>query len=221
MTIDKNRTSDGYSNLAGGMDSGISPSEIRVNQVAFAINATMRGSFIGPRPGYNRRALQFPDSSGSTDAALQSRFETGKFQGAKPYRKADGDDAIMIAISGRMYKVDIGKGFSVQDITIPGDPNSSLLEFTWMEQAEEFFVMQDGNSAPYIFNGAFARRAAPNEIPTGTVMAYVMGRLWIASPNRRPPKTCSVSRSRGFGPRRPAARVSDRRENQFPTADSG
>lgn len=185
MTSDKNRTSDGYGPLTGGMDSGISPSEIRSNQVAFAVNATMRGSFIAPRPGFNRRTLQFPSASGANDPALQSSFEAGKFQGAKPYRKADGDDTIMIAISGRMFKVDIGKGFQVQDITIPGNPNSSLLEFTWMEQAEEFFVMQDGNSAPYIFNGAFARRGTPSEIPTGTVMAYVMGRLWIASPNRR------------------------------------
>lgn len=185
MTKDLNRTSDGYKTLEGGMDAGISPDQIRANQTALAINATMRGNYIKPRPGYNKRALQFLNASGTNDADLSSSFESGKFQGSKRYRMPSGNDAIMVAVSGRMFMIDITKGFKVQDITIPGDPNSSLLEYTWMEQGEEFFVMQDGNSSPYIFDGAFARRAGPAEIPTGTAMAYVMGRLWIASPDRR------------------------------------
>jgi hypothetical protein len=178
MVKDPRRLSDGFTELSGGCDSGLSPSIIRPNQVAFAVNAQMRGGFIKPRPGINHRVLQFP-------GIKSSLFEDGKFQGAKTYRTATGDDVLMAAISGRMFKVDIADQFSVQDITIPASPNSSLLEYTFMEQAENFFIMQDGVSAAYIFDGASARRTQPGEIPTGTVMNYQLGRLWIASPDRR------------------------------------
>ncbi len=178
MIKDPGRTSDGFTELSGGMDSGVAPSIIRQNQVANMVNATVRGVFIKPRPGMNKRLLKFPGLEPSS-------FEDGKFQGAKAYRTSSGDDVLMAAISGRMFKVDIADQFTVQDVTIPGNPNSSLLEQVWMEQAEEFFIMQDGVSAAYIFNGASARRAVVGEIPTGTVMSYTMGRLWIASPDRR------------------------------------
>ena len=185
-TRDPRRLTDGFTTLDGGVDSGISPSLIGQNQIASAINAQMRGGFIKPRPGVNKRTLQFPGFEAST-------FEDGKFQGARRYLTNSGDDVLMASIGGHIFRIDVANGFIVQDVTITKsttptvvyDPNSSILEYVWMEQAEEFFVVQDGVSAPYIYNGASARRAGPTEIPTGTVMAYVMGRLWIASPNRR------------------------------------
>lgn len=191
MTRDPKRITDGFFSLEGGMDSGLAPSIIRSNQVALAINATMRGAFIKPRPGVNKRTLRFIDGFGDPDGVLQGVFEDRKFQGAKAYRTTSGDDVLMAAVGGRMWKIDIANNYLVADVTIgagpgiSGDPNSSILEYNWMEQAEEFFIMQDGVSSPYIFNGSSARRATPTEIPVGTVMAYVMGRLWIASPDRR------------------------------------
>ncbi len=178
MTKDPRRISDGFTTLQDGCDSGLAPSLIKPTQVASAVNAQMRGGYIKPRPGVNKRTLNFP----GIDSAL---FEDAKFQGAHRYLTSSGNDVLMAAIGGRMFKIDIANQFKVQDITIPGSPNSSLLEFTWMAQGEDFFIMQDGVSSAYIFDGASARRATPYEIPTGTVMAYVMGRFWIASPDRR------------------------------------
>lgn len=60
------------------------------------------------------------------------------------------------------------------------DVNNAYRWQVWMEQAEDFLIIQDGQSAPIIYNGSAARRAADDEVPTGTVMAYGLGRLWVA-----------------------------------------
>lgn len=63
-------------------------------------------------------------------------------------------------------------------------PNSSLLSRTWMQQAETYFLIQNGSGACIIYDGATARRAVRNglklEVPTGTAMAYWQGRIWVA-----------------------------------------
>jgi hypothetical protein len=60
------------------------------------------------------------------------------------------------------------------------DVNNSYRWKAWMEQAEDFMVIQDGQSSPIIYNGSEARRASVDEVPVGTVMAYGLGRLWVA-----------------------------------------
>lgn len=63
------------------------------------------------------------------------------------------------------------------------DPNSQNLGICYMVQAEDFLIAQDGISRPFIFDGGSSRRSMTekNEVPTGTVMAYGIGRLWIAT----------------------------------------
>jgi hypothetical protein len=61
-----------------------------------------------------------------------------------------------------------------------GDRNNAYRWTVWMEQAEDFMIIQDGQATPIIYNGSVARRATANEVPTGTVMAYGLGRLWVA-----------------------------------------
>ena len=62
------------------------------------------------------------------------------------------------------------------------DQNSSILTKVWMQQADRFLIIQDGFSRAIIFDGGIVRRADPArlEVPTGTVMAYGLGRLWVA-----------------------------------------
>lgn len=76
------------------------------------------------------------------------------------------------------------------------DRNSSTRPRAWLEQAEDFMVIQDGQSKPLIYDGAVLRRADSEgltgsliagttdrfvrEVPVGTVMAYSNGRLWVA-----------------------------------------
>lgn len=63
------------------------------------------------------------------------------------------------------------------------DRNSTDRPLVWMEQAEEWLVIQDGLNAPILHNGSTTRRAnkIANEVPTGTVMVYneEIGRLCV------------------------------------------
>lgn len=80
---------------------------------------------------------------------------------------------------GRVFRTNI-EDFSVQEITIPGDPNPSNIQIAWMLQAENFLIVQDGQSKPLIWNGGSAQRATQNQIPVASQMAYYMGRVWLA-----------------------------------------
>ena len=55
------RYTDGSVTFDGGIDSGVMPSEVDKNQVAFAVNVNFREGFISPRPGARRgRACSLP-----------------------------------------------------------------------------------------------------------------------------------------------------------------
>lgn len=66
------------------------------------------------------------------------------------------------------------------------DPNSQDLGISYMIQAEDFLIAQDGLSKPFIFDGGSSRRSMTEarEVPVGTIMAYGIGRLWVAIPGR-------------------------------------
>ena len=66
------------------------------------------------------------------------------------------------------------------------DPNSSTKDLGWSAQAGDYFVYQDNQSLPIIFDGASSRRSVPSqrEVPVGNVMAYAHGRLIVARPDR-------------------------------------
>lgn len=61
------------------------------------------------------------------------------------------------------------------------DANSPDMPLAWFVQAEQYMIIQDDQSSPIIFDGSMSRRAKrPDEIPTGSCMAYAGGRIWIA-----------------------------------------
>jgi hypothetical protein len=67
------------------------------------------------------------------------------------------------------------------------DVNSPILPINWGIQAENYFVLQDNQSLPIIFNGSLARRSnqSLSEVPVGNVMCYCQGRLTVALPDRQ------------------------------------
>lgn len=173
------RISDGIANVERGVNSGLAPDLLPRNQLAFAVNMTVRGGFAGTRPGRRKDSLDFDD-----DEDLQSAFEDGLFQEAEyfsPLMTREGQ--IIASISGRFFLIRPGSygswSATVQEIT-PTVANSPVLEQAWMVQAEDFMVIQDGESFPIIYDGTTARRANSDEVPIGTRMAYGMGRLWVA-----------------------------------------
>src|SRR5688572_30600887 len=168
---------DGFSTLHRGVNSGRIPSLLNRDQVAFAINAVFRGGYGQQRPGWIKRALQFLDIYNPED---EEEFTEGRFQGAAAFLPPGANPLVVASISGRIYAIDIINNFNVVDVTPAGDPNSSIRPQAWFAQAEDWLIIQDGESRAIIFDGVASRRAMDNEVPTGTAMAYGMGRLWVA-----------------------------------------
>lgn len=64
------------------------------------------------------------------------------------------------------------------------DPSNPEQEQAWLEQADHWMFVQDGESPPIIYDGVKAVRAEPTamQMPTGTVMKYYpsIGRIAVA-----------------------------------------
>lgn len=160
------RYTDGSMSFEGGVDSGRSPSLLGANQTAFAVNATMRGGFLTTRPGW--RQMPFENLSGN-------------FQVASPYLSDSRKAFHVILIGGVTYLYSL-EDESWVDLTLGlaslRNANNKLTG--WMVQAENFLVVQDGESVPLIFDGSTLRRAKSDEIKVGRTMKYVQGRIWYA-----------------------------------------
>lgn len=178
MIRDPGRVTDGFASLERGVDSGRNPSLLQRNQLAWAENCTERGGYLTTRPGWTRRKL----ISASDSVDYTTAFATGKFQGVEFYDDVDGVGYLILQGGGNLYRIEFTQaGAVIMDITPAGDPNSSILPQAWIVQAENYIVVQDGQSKPFIFDGSTTRRAAGNEVPVGSgPMAYGMLRLWVA-----------------------------------------
>ena len=89
MVAEKNRLVDGLLTAEGGVDSGFSPSLIQPNQLAWAVNTTVRGGFPKARPGIWLKGLTFPDvtevyQNGYYNAAVKKRSRRASFRAAGP-----------------------------------------------------------------------------------------------------------------------------------------
>lgn len=93
--------SDGWMELSGGMSGGISPSLIRQNQVAAALNFTFRGAFAKTRPPFGNLLLTF-------DSAITEARFNGRYQGHTFYSAEFGESGFIVSISGRLFRIQIG-----------------------------------------------------------------------------------------------------------------
>lgn len=174
MKVDYNVKYDGIKVIDQGVDSGNAPNTIGRRRLAWAQNVSLRGGFPYTRPGWIKHTLTYES------AGTQANF-IGLWQGAGVFNPGPDLHALMPCISGRLFQVDIDNGFLVKDVSIPGELLLPNVERVWFEQAEEWFVTQDGNSAAMIYDGSNSRwRTLGKEVPTGTVMSYSNGRLWVA-----------------------------------------
>ena len=194
------RYTDGSVTFEGGIDSGVMPSEVDKNQVAFAVNASFRQGFVSPRPGFIQKDMVICDAITADNITITSDITnitadgwseecynpsglTGILQCALPYIADNGRTFILMLISGKVWLYDIDQN-SVQNISTSSSLyNPSNILDGWMVQAENFVIIQDGVSDPLIFNGVGIRRANVDEIKCGRMMAYVNGRIWYALAN--------------------------------------
>jgi len=194
------RYTDGSVTFEGGIDSGVMPSEVDKNQVAFAVNASFRQSYVAPRPGFVQKdfgicvtitADNAQITADQTNVTADGWSEecygptaiNGIFQCALPYISDNGRTFILMLVGGQVWLYDTAQN-QVQGLSTSDDlKNPDNILDGWMVQAENFVVIQDGFSRPLIFNGSSLRRATDDEIKCGRVMAYVNGRIWYALPN--------------------------------------
>lgn len=183
---DPRRITDGFTTLESGVDSGNNPSILPPNKCAYAVNVTFRNGFANTRPKFMQTILRFE----SQDA--MDWFENHHVQGGYFYQASDGDSFLILSIGGRIFKVDPDEPTSQRnclELTISGDANASNRPHVWMEQAEEYLIIQDGQSIPLIFDGTSLRRSRNYgplyEVPVGCMMAYGNGRLAVVRPTLR------------------------------------
>lgn len=185
VEAERKRLVDGFGTLERGVFEGLNASLLQPNQAARLINTTVRGGFPTCRPPYYQIDLRFQDSG------QQSWFETHNVQGRYIYRPATGEPVLIVCIGGRLFRIDVARrsGTNVMELSDPLDPNPSIRRRVWMQQAEQYLIVQDGQSTPWIYDGASLRRSRLGEpdyeVPVGTAMAYGLGRLIVVRPHRR------------------------------------
>lgn len=184
-------TPDGSFDFTEGVDSSavstiqsaLTTNGLHRSQVAWLVNATVRGGGILQRTGWQPN----------------NRVTDGKtlHQGGLMYQPIDGISSpyLLILIGGHLYQVIMDNG-AVTDLSAKFHFfHPPLVDQAFFVQGEEFAVVQagDGITLPLIWDGAKLRRSkgitnpavAPgtpgvNEIPAATSMDYYMNRLWYA-----------------------------------------
>lgn len=161
---------DGWTTAEAGMNEGAAGARLPANEVALLINGTVRGEYLRQRPGFRR--------------VLQVTTEPGFFQHGGWLRTRSGQVFLVAVVGGRFFRVDPLAKYTTE-FTIAGDPNPSTLTEGWSMPggAEGYWIYQDGQTQPLIWDGAGAYRAARHQIKVGKAMAYVAGRIWYSLPD--------------------------------------
>lgn len=138
---------DGLFDFKNGINSGIAPLLLDRETLAFGTNATVRGTFLKPRPPFQKITLNF------TDPVAQPLFEQALWQSACHYKPDTGGESLMAAIAGRLFKLLISAtSATVTDETIATDPNPATNVQAWLMQAEKWVIWTDGTSKPVFFD---------------------------------------------------------------------
>lgn len=153
-----------------GVNSGISPTLLPKNQLAWALNSTVRGGHITDRPPYNIQEFDF-----GADTALETLVLSGYFQGAAVYRPDYGPSEIIAQVSGHIVRFSqlADEKWHVTDISIVGDLNSSTAYQCWMWQSEKWLIISDGTGAlPIFYDGTSCRRSLGPSVLYATALAF-------------------------------------------------
>lgn len=165
---------DSVSAFEAGMESGITPLLLKKNQVGVAINCSLRGGFIHPRPPLIQRTLNF----GGNDV-LATLVASGLFQGGGYYRPDTGTESLLASISGHLIQfqeTSFGGIWNVSDVSVPNDFNSSTNPQCWMWQSEKWMIVNDGSGVlPIFFDGNTSRRSLGPSKVVGTGIAFNPG----------------------------------------------
>lgn len=165
---------DGFVTLQRGMNGGVLSTQIHEQQYAKGINVTCRNGAIATRPPFMEIELDMDSTS----------IETGHFQGMAYYEHRD-TAYVIFGFNGSVYSYEPITGL-LSDLTATAGRFNQYVDRLHFVQVEEYFIVQDGVNLALIVEGTIGRKAVPgdDEVPTGTVMAYCHGRLFVKTDNR-------------------------------------
>ena len=157
----------GFVSLLRGMHGGIEPDILAQDQYAKGLNVSSRRGLISTRPMFKEFA-----ASGS--------LPVGLFQGAAVYR-LNAADRIIFAVAGGIYGINTDTN-ALTTYAVAGSMSATAERF-YFAQADKYMIVQDGVNRPYVIGYAddpdAATQASGVEVPTGTIMAYGHGRLYV------------------------------------------
>jgi hypothetical protein len=146
---------DSLADFILGMDSNAPPILLPKNQAAFLTNTTIKGGFLTDRPPVKRLTISY-----GGDSTLKSAVEGGLWQGGCFYQPDFGSSSLIASISGRLFKFQIvGDVVTCSEISIPGDLNDATATQSWLWQAEQWMIVQDGKNLPIFYDGVSSRRS--------------------------------------------------------------
>jgi len=167
------RWTTGFQNASGGANSGVvpmvisetNPTGLKASQLSWLQSATVRNAGISPRQPYRYRA---------TLPLL------GLFQGGYMYEPDDAFPYLIISISGRTFRVRVDTDFSIDEITMPGDPNPADAPYSYFTQGEQFLIHQagDGLKLPQFWDGngmVRSRGITSSELPSPSFTVPAIG----------------------------------------------
>jgi len=158
---------DGTISVLGGVNSAETPDLIEQSELAWAVNAELRGGKPHVRGAWIERAA----------------VPFGVVQGMHSFDLDTG--MIVISVGGNLHRITAqANNIAIDEITISSQRATHTTK-VWMEQTTSFLVVQDGVSPPLIYDGVAARDAADDEVPIGKQMAYGNGRLAVAVEGRK------------------------------------
>lgn len=135
------------------------------------------------RYGYNANRYPFRSLSLTFDTEEERIwFAGGNVQGAYFYNSYPSflNSYLVVSIAGRIFSIEIKGSEGLVKTVFKG--NDATLHHTWFTQGFEWLVIQNGLDKPILWDGKTpARRAADDEVPVGSVMAVIHGRLVVAS----------------------------------------
>ena len=144
-----------------GINSDISPLLLPPNQCAYATNATFRGDFVNSRPAFNNIPL-----TDNTGGAFQ--LATALFQAACFFQTSSTSQFIMVAVGGKLFQITINANNTgtINQVTLPDSLQSATATQHWIWQAEDWIIWNDGQNAPFFYDGSTATRSTGSSVNT-------------------------------------------------------
>lgn len=142
-----------------------------------AVNRFFRQDTNRTRPSIRQIEIQFASEDDRT------WFEGGNGQGAFFYNKypSTSSPELIASIAGKIFAITMHGSNATARVIFDG--NSRTFTHAWFAQGFQWLFIQDGIHAPIFYNGSTARRSdvTINEMPVGSVMAFIHGRMAVAS----------------------------------------